>query len=70
MAAIWRMKRSAWRRGDLSAPPKMVSTCRRNFFCSFTKGAKSTTDARRRRSVKVSMALSVICPACEADPKK
>ena len=63
MAAIWRMKRSACRRGGLSAPPKMVSTCRRNLRCSFTNGASSTTEARSRRSVKVSMALSVIWPA-------
>lgn len=66
MAAMWRMKRSAWRRGALSAPPKMVSTCRRNLRCSFTKGAKRMTEARSRRSVNVSMALSVIWPACTA----
>ena len=63
MAAIWRMKRSACRRGALSAPPKMVSTCRRNLRCSLAKGASSTTEARSRRRVKVSMALSVIWPA-------
>lgn len=58
-AAMWRMKRSACRRGALSAPLKMLSTCFRNLRCSLMKGASSSTEARSRRSMKVSMAESV-----------